>query len=181
MDQKRKWITVVSVLLLLAAALAGGYFLGRQAMTAEIEKEKEYNILLNRSELDGLGEAEGTIYVTGHKSPDSDTVGSAIACAYLLKQRGYDAVPVVLGPINHESEFILKSAGVETPELLEDASGLNMVLVDHSEYTQSADGLKDAHILSIIDGTSYIVRPYMSRKSVLVPAITDILESYPQE
>ncbi len=34
---------------------------------------------------------------------------------------------------------------------MEDASGLNMILVDHSEYTQSADGLKDAHIISIID------------------------------
>ena len=26
-----------------------------------------------------------------------------------------------------------------------------MVLVDHSEYTQSADGLQDANILAIID------------------------------
>ena len=35
--------------------------------------------------------------------------------------------------------------------LLEDASGLNMVLIDHSDYSQSAEGLQDANIISIID------------------------------
>jgi len=151
MNQNRKWITYVCVLLLVAASLAGGFFLGKNSVNQQVQKEKEFNIMLNRSELDGLKDIEGTIYVTGHKSPDSDTVGSSIACAYLMRQLGYDAVPVVLGPLNHESEFILKSAGIEMPELLEDASGLNMILVDHSEYTQSAEGLKDAHIISIID------------------------------
>lgn len=151
MNQNRKWITYVCVLLLLAAALAGGFFLGKNSVSEQIHKEQEYNAQLNRAELDGLRDVEGTIYVTGHKSPDSDTVGSSIACAYLLNQLGYEAEPVVLGPLNHESEFILKSAGIETPQLLEDASGLNMVLVDHSEYTQSAEGLKDARIISIID------------------------------
>ena len=53
--------------------------------------------------------------------------------------------------MNHETEYILNAAGLETPELLEDASGLNMILVDHSEYLQSAEGLEDANIISIID------------------------------
>ena len=112
---------------------------------------KNQDILLNRSELEGLDEIKGTIYVTGHKSPDSDTVGSSIAYASLLRALGYDAIPVLLGKINHESAFILKAAGFETPKLLENAAGLNMVLVDHSEYTQSADGLQDANIIGIID------------------------------
>ena len=115
------------------------------------QNEQEYNALLKRSELTLLSKAEGTIYVTGHKSPDSDTVGSAIAYAELLRKLGIDAKAVVIGKINKESEFILKEAGVEAPELLEDASGLNMVLVDHSDYEQSANGLKDANVLGIID------------------------------
>ena len=151
MKQNRKWMAYACVPVLLCAALGTGFLLGKNTVSEQVQKEREFNILLNKSELQNLGEIEGTIHVTGHKSPDSDTVGSSIACAYMLRQLGYDAVPVVLGPLNHESEFILKSAGIETPELLEDASGLNMVLVDHSEYTQSADGLKDAHIVSIID------------------------------
>lgn len=142
-------------LLLTAAAAFGCYFLGRklenEALTAAFQAERDLNILLNRSELEGLGEVEGPIYVTGHKSPDSDTVGSSIAYAGLLRNLGYDAQAVVLGGINHETAFILESASMDVPPLLEDASGKNMILVDHSEYTQSADGLKDAHIISIID------------------------------
>ena len=35
--------------------------------------------------------------------------------------------------------------------LLEDASGCNMVLVDHSDYLQSAEGLQDANVITIVD------------------------------
>ena len=146
-----RWITILCVLILLAAAGIGGFFLGKAGEAGRYQEEAKLTVLLNRSDLDGLGEIEGTIYVTGHKSPDSDTVGSSIAYAALLRELGYDAVPVVLGPVNHESAYILEAAGLEVPELLEDASGLNMILVDHSEYTQSANGMKDAKILSIID------------------------------
>ena len=115
------------------------------------EAERDLNIQLNRSELEGLGEISGPIYVTGHKSPDSDTVCSAVAYAALLQKLGYDAHPAVLGSVNNETLFILEKAGVEVPALLEDASGLNMVLVDHSEYIQSAEGMKDANVITIID------------------------------
>lgn len=98
-----------------------------------------------------MGEIKGTIYITGHKSPDSDTVGSSIAYADLLRQLGYDAKAVVLDNINKESEYILNKAGMDVPEILDDASGKNMVLVDHSEYTQSVNGLENATIISIID------------------------------
>ena len=121
------------------------------AWSGNSDSEREWIIRIKRSELDGLGEIDGPIYVTGHKSPDSDTVVSAIAYAALLRSLGYDAQPVVLGRINNETKFILDAAGLDVPMLLEDASGCNMILVDHSDYIQSADGLQDAHILSIID------------------------------
>ena len=151
MKQKNKLDVMVCVLVLLTAVGIGCFFLGKSQEAKRNLEEKTLDILLNRSDLEGLGEIEGTIYVTGHKSPDSDTVGSCIAYAALLRQLGYDAVPVLLGPINHESAYILEAAGLEPPELLEDAAGLNMVLVDHSEYTQSADGLKDANVITIVD------------------------------
>ncbi|MBR1710249.1 MAG: DHH family phosphoesterase [Clostridia bacterium] len=143
-----KWIALVIVI---AAVGIGCFFTGSRIETSKYQAEQELNVKLNRSDLDGLGEIDGTIYVAGHKSPDADTVGSAIAYAALLKKLGYDAVPVVLGDINNETRFVLKEGGIETPQLLEDASGCNMVLVDHSEYTQSADGLRDANVVSIID------------------------------
>lgn len=65
---------------------------------------------------------------------DSDTVCSSIAYANLLKQLGYDARPVVLGDVNSETQYLLKEAGFEIPERIEDVSGANMILVEHSEY-----------------------------------------------
>ena len=141
---------VIAVVIAICAFFAGSHF-GTSGAEAEYQAERDLNILLNRSELEGLGDIEGTIYVTGHKSPDSDTVCSSIAYATLLQKLGYDAQPVVLGDVNNETEFILAAAGVEVPELMVDASGENMVLVDHSEYTQTADGLEDANVIAIID------------------------------
>ena len=151
MKQKARWISFGCILALMVVVGIGGFLLGKKAEAGNYQKEKELNILLNRSDLEGLGEIEGTIYVTGHRSPDSDTVGSSIAYAALLQKLGYDAVPIVLGKINPETAFILDAAGLETPELMEEVSGQNMILVDHSEYTQSAEGLSDANIISIID------------------------------
>ena len=151
MKQKSRVPAIICILILIAAAGVGGFFLGKNKEAERFQEETNLNIQLNRRDLKELEEIEGTIYVTGHKSPDSDTVGSSIAYAALLRALGYDAVPVVLGNVNHESAYILDAAGLETPELLEDAAGLNMILVDHSEYAQSAEGMKDAKIISIID------------------------------
>lgn len=151
MKQKKQWISVLCTLVLLTATGAGCFMLGKIYEEKRSGEAHDLNILINRSELDGLGAVEGPIYITGHKNPDSDTVGSAIAYASLLCELGYDASPVILGEINDETEYILSQAGAGTPELLTDASGLNIVLVDHSDYSQSADGLENANIISIID------------------------------
>lgn len=148
--KKSAWI-IAALVIVLAAVGAGGYFAGESAASSRDQAQREKEILQNLSALYGLGEIEGPIYVTGHKSPDSDTVGSAIAYAALLRALGYDAQPVVLGSVNHETQYILDAARLDTPPLLEDASGRTMALVDHSEYLQSADGLEQAHIISIID------------------------------
>ncbi len=59
------------------------------------------------------------VFVSGHKNPDSDSICSAIAYADFLFRIGrYNAVPVRLGEINRETEYILKRFGVETPALL---------------------------------------------------------------
>ena len=151
MEKKRngwKWIVLV---LVIAAVGIAGFLIGRVFSASKYQAERELNYKLNLSDLYGLGEIDGTIYVTGHKSPDSDTVGSSIAYAALLQKLGYDAIPVVLGNINNETKYILETGGIDTPILLDDASACNMILVDHSEYTQSAEGLQDAHVISIID------------------------------
>ncbi|MBP3870723.1 MAG: hypothetical protein J6E46_07080 [Faecalicoccus sp.] len=74
-----------------------------------------------------------------------------LAYAELLRQLGYDASVRITMRINNETKYVLKQAKVEVPEELPDASGLNIVLEDHSEYLQAAEGMKDAHIVGVID------------------------------
>ena len=59
------------------------------------------------------------VFVSGHKNPDSDSICSAIAYAdFLFKIGRYNAVPVRLGEINKETEYILKRFHLEIPVLL---------------------------------------------------------------
>ncbi len=59
------------------------------------------------------------VYVSGHRNPDSDSICSAISYSYLLNKLGrYNAVPVRLGNVSRETEYILKYFGIEHPTLL---------------------------------------------------------------
>ena len=109
MEKKRNLWKLIALVFVMAVTGGAGILIGRNVTASQYQAEQELNYRLNRSELDGLGEIEGTIYVTGHKSPDSDTVGSSIAYASLLRELGYDARPVVLGDINNETRYILET------------------------------------------------------------------------
>ena len=57
--------------------------------------------------------------VIGHRNPDTDSICSAIAYSYLLNATNkYNAIPVRLGEINRETEYVLNRFGVEHPVLL---------------------------------------------------------------
>ena len=58
--------------------------------------------------------------IFGHKNPDTDSVTSAIALAYLKNKIGMTAEARILGKMNKETEFALKYFNIKTPELLED-------------------------------------------------------------
>ena len=59
------------------------------------------------------------VYVFGHQNPDTDSVTSAIAVAYLKKCLGIKAEPRILGEINKETKFILKYFNVKQPSYLD--------------------------------------------------------------
>lgn len=61
-----------------------------------------------------------TVYITGHKNPDTDSIIAAIAYAeYKNKQGHVRALPIRLGPINRETRFILDHFSVEEPQYME--------------------------------------------------------------
>ncbi len=144
--------TQTALLIALAVCLAiTGFFVGKASEHSDARQERERLYALNRSSIERLIVEDGPIYVIGHRSPDSDTVCSAIAYARFLTLLGHDARAAITAPVNHKTAFILQEAGVETPPVLEDASGENIFLVDHSEYAQAAEGMVDAHIVGILD------------------------------
>ena len=60
------------------------------------------------------------IYVTGHKNPDSDSICAAYAYAEFKNKTvsSLPAIPVRLGSVNRETQYILDYFGVEAPQLL---------------------------------------------------------------
>lgn len=91
--------------------------------------------------------------VFGHKNPDTDTITSAIVYAYLKQQVGVDAEAVRLGEVNNETQFALDKFGFEAPRLIANVKDetTQVILVDHNEFQQSADGIEEVQISEVID------------------------------
>ena len=89
--------------------------------------------------------------VIGHKNPDSDSIFSAISLAHLRSQQGIAAVPVAQGKPNPETQFALDYFGLKTPPPVVKVAGLKVALVDHNDYSQAPDDIRQADIVEIID------------------------------
>lgn len=92
-----------------------------------------------------------SLYIFGHKVPDSDSIVSAIAMSYLKNKLGEEAIPVRQGDINPESQYILDKFGLEAPELKTSFAGENVYLTDFSDIAQAPDDIADATIVGIVD------------------------------
>jgi len=92
-----------------------------------------------------------SVYVFGHKSPDTDSVTAAIAFAELMKAKGEDYIPVMQGKLNPETETVLKRFGFAAPEIMTDAAGKKVALVDHSDLAQAPDNLGANDVVAIVD------------------------------
>lgn len=92
-----------------------------------------------------------TIHVIGHRNPDADSVGSAIAFSYFLNRIGIHAEAAVCGKTGNETKYALDLFGIPVPQYIENAAGKQFVLVDHSSYAQAAAGMEHADVCGIID------------------------------
>lgn len=148
---------IKKILLVLVAILIGisGYYIGKDSNNTKTQEETiiddesiDENYLSMYSYLLDL---QDTVYCIGHKSPDTDTVVSAICMADLLNRIGVNAKACVSENISKESKVVLDYFDIETPEILSDATGKNLFLVDHNEIAQVIDGYENANIVGIID------------------------------
>ena len=86
----------------------------------------------------------------GHRNPDTDSVCSAIALAHLRNRLGnMDVRPARAGEIDAETAFVLRHFDVPIPELIGDASGRDLILVDHNEVAQALPHIEASNILEV--------------------------------
>ncbi|MBE3592196.1 MAG: putative manganese-dependent inorganic diphosphatase [Thermoanaerobacter sp.] len=103
-----------------------------------------------------------TVYVSGHKNPDTDSICSAIAYAYLKRiSEGINAIPVRLGPISRETKFVLDYFGVEKPTFIENV------------YTQVHDIKFDKSLVFKENASMFEAWNAMMEKNIRTIAVVD--------
>lgn len=79
-----------------------------------------------------------------------DAICSAIAYANLKNILKQESKAVRIGNLNEETKFVLNYFGKEVPEYVENIAN-KVILVDHNERSQTADGFEQAKVLEVID------------------------------
>lgn len=121
-----------------------------------------------------------TVYITGHKNPDSDSICSAIAYAEYKNTLGdVKAIPVRLGNISRETDFILNYFGIKPPMLLETVK----LSVEDLDFDKIAPITSD---ISLRMGLELMKKNTLNSIAVIdeneellgVVTISDIIQSY---
>lgn len=121
-----------------------------------------------------------TIYITGHKNPDSDSICSALAYAEYKNTNGdVNAIPVRLGEINRETKFILDYFGISEPILLETVR----LSVEDLSFDKIAPIRPDISLrmaLELMKKNNLNSLPIIDENELLagIVTISDIMESY---
>lgn len=91
--------------------------------------------------------------IFGHRNPDTDAIDAAIAYAYLQKQLGYDVEAVALGPVNEETQFVLKHFQHQAPRVVKTVANEvdSVMLVDHNEPQQSVADIDQVKVTHVVD------------------------------
>ncbi|MGD9129034.1 MAG: manganese-dependent inorganic pyrophosphatase [Candidatus Woesebacteria bacterium] len=99
-----------------------------------------------------------TIYIIGHRKPDTDSVVSAMALEFLYKAKscfGYkNPQAAIVDPLNPETKYLFEKFGIEAPKQITAAdikADDQVVLVDHNEESQRLEGLNPEQIVEIVD------------------------------
>ena len=93
-----------------------------------------------------------SVYVFGHRNPDSDSIVGAIAISYLKNQlEDEEYIAARQGDISDETQFILDKFDGKLPTLKTSVAGERVYLVDSTDKAHFQDDIDEATILGIID------------------------------
>lgn len=97
-------------------------------------------------------------FVIGHTKPDTDSVVSAMAMAFLAQNCPNDKyenpVAVIAEDLNPETSYLFEKFNVEKPSIItanEIQAEDKVILVDHNEESQRLEGLNNDQIIEIVD------------------------------
>ena len=121
-----------------------------------------------------------TIYVFGHKNPDTDSICASISYAHLKAALGHNnIVPVRLGKVNKETQFALDYFNVAAPALLEN---IKPQVSDMNYYSVPpvyiVDSVKKAWDVMTETGRQTIPVLYHDQKMAGVISLSDIAKTY---
>ena len=93
-----------------------------------------------------------SVYVFGHRNPDSDSIVGAISISYLKNQvEDEEYIPSRQGDISAETEFILNKFNGTLPILKTSVAGEKVFIVDSTDKAHFQDDIDEATILGIAD------------------------------
>lgn len=120
------------------------------------------------------------IYVIGHKNPDTDSICSAIAYAYLKNQTGEgEFVPKRAGSISTETQYVLDRFQVKTPDYVPNVkTKVSDMEIRHTQGVKKSISLKKAW--TILNETKGTTLPIVTDDNMLegLISIGDIARSY---
>ncbi|NLX61084.1 MAG: putative manganese-dependent inorganic diphosphatase [Tissierellia bacterium] len=121
-----------------------------------------------------------TVYIVGHKNPDSDSICAAIAYAEYKNANGdVNAIPVRLGEVNKETKFILDYFGLEEPMYLETVR-LSVSDLNFDKVAPISPEISSRLALELMKKNNFNSLPVVDEDEELVGIVTisDIINSY---
>lgn len=122
---------------------------------------------------------QNTIYISGHKNPDTDSICAAIAYSEYKRKKGEHSIPVRLGEINRETQFILKYFAVEVPAFKADIK-TQVSDLDFDQISPVSPDISIKTAWSIMQKNNVKVLPVCDEEEKLLGIVTlsDITRNY---
>lgn len=112
-----------------------------------------------------------SVFIFGHKNPDTDSVCASISLSYLKNKMGYNTTPRVLGHINSESKFVLNYFKVKEPEYLNNVKvQLRNIEYNKNIFARETDSVKNA--MSKMQEKKVTALPIVDNKNSLTGFVT---------
>lgn len=121
-----------------------------------------------------------TVHIIGHKNPDTDSICSALAYADYKNNSGEaEAIPVRLGDINRETEFVLDYFKLDKPELMETVR-LSVEDLEFDNIAAISPNISLRMALNIMTKNGIHSLPVVDDNEKLIGVVTvsDIVQSY---